>query len=299
MKISTSQIDAFLALVETRQFTKAAERCHVSTSAFSQIISRLESSVGVRLFDRSTRHVDLTAEGAVFAVGARRIAAEVAVAASELQSRIIGKVGQVSIAATPTPCVSWLPQVLFDFSQKNPGVALRLRDVTSELCFDLLNDGAVDFAITAREGDAPDLESQPLFDVEFSLVCKRDDPLTARKTVRLKDMAGRNFVAVDGRGDVWERRKADLRDAGVRESGFVVTNFGTLVGLISAGFGIGVVPRLALPLCRRADLLDRPIADKGFVRRFYLVQRSGRTLSVAASRLVDDMFRAVPGKKRV
>lgn len=293
MKISTSQIDAFLALVETRQFAKAAERCHVSTSAFSQIISRLESSVGVRLFDRSTRHVDLTPEGAVFAAGARRIAAEVALAASELQSRIVGKIGHISIAATPTSCVSWLPRVLRDFNVANPGIALKLHDTTSDKCFALLAEGVADFAITAQAGEDPELESKRLFDAEFSLVCLRKDPLAAQKTVRLKDLAGRDFIGVEGRGDVWDRRKADLRDAGVRETGFVVTNFGTLVGLISAGFGVGVVPRMALPLCRRDELVDRPILEKGFVRRFYFVQIRGRTLSVAAARLAEDIFRSV------
>ena len=70
MNLSGRLIDAFQALEETRRFAVAAKRCHVSRSAFSQMIGRLEEQVGARLFDRDTRNVALTPEGEVFSRGA-------------------------------------------------------------------------------------------------------------------------------------------------------------------------------------------------------------------------------------
>ena len=67
--LSTRLLDAFLALVETRHFGLAAQRCHITPSALSQMISRLESQLQVRLFDRDTRNVSLTPEGETFAQG--------------------------------------------------------------------------------------------------------------------------------------------------------------------------------------------------------------------------------------
>ena len=65
MNISSRQLDAFIALAQLSSFTLAAQRCHLSQPAFSALIKGLEDGVGVRLFDRSTRHVALTQEGAV------------------------------------------------------------------------------------------------------------------------------------------------------------------------------------------------------------------------------------------
>ena len=63
MNISTRQLRAFIALAEGRNFTRAASVCHLSQSAFSALIRQLEESLEVRLFDRSTRHVEPTADG--------------------------------------------------------------------------------------------------------------------------------------------------------------------------------------------------------------------------------------------
>jgi len=62
--MSTRQVKAFLALAEQKNFTRAAQQCHLSQSAFSSFIRALEDAIGVRLFDRDTRNVELTAEAA-------------------------------------------------------------------------------------------------------------------------------------------------------------------------------------------------------------------------------------------
>lgn len=296
MRFSTAQIEAFLTLAETLQFSVAAERCHVSTSAFSQIISRLEEEVGVRLFDRSTRQVALTPEGEVFATGARRITSEIDATLNELRSRIAGRSGQISIAATPSPCVSWLPDLMRRFRISYPDITLKLRDATSDRCLAMLMEGDVDFCVAAQAGQERELDSIPLFDEPYALLCLKDDPLARVKSVQLRHLAGRDYIDVVGKGDVWEHRKHDLKMAGVRDTGLEVTNFGTLVGLIVAGFGIGLVPRMALPLCRRDELVARPLTDASFVRTFYLVRRRSRSLSVAADMLARYLLTAA--KKR-
>ncbi|MGB6105254.1 MAG: LysR family transcriptional regulator [Pusillimonas sp.] len=287
MKISTSQIDAFLALEETLRFSAAAERCHISTSAFSQVISRLEETVGARLFDRSTRHVALTPEGEVFSWGAKRIAAEVDATVSELRARVAGKSGQVTIAATPSTCVYWLPNIMRQFQKLYPGITLRLRDATSDRCLVMLKEGYADFAVIAQSGDSPEFVSTVLFDEPYHLLCLDDDPLARSKSIQLSQLGGRDYLEVVGQGEVWAQRKRDLRVAGVHDTGLEVANVGTMVGLIMAGFGIGLVPRMALPLCQREGLVHRPLKNAGFVRTFYLVKRSNRSLSLAACKMTD------------
>ncbi|HSV47408.1 MAG TPA: LysR family transcriptional regulator, partial [Ramlibacter sp.] len=73
LNVSTRQVKAFVALAEQRNFTRAAQQCHLSQSAFSTLIRTLEDAIGIRLFDRDTRKVELTPEGHLFLAGASRL----------------------------------------------------------------------------------------------------------------------------------------------------------------------------------------------------------------------------------
>src|SRR2546423_11957533 len=116
MNVSTRQLRAFLALVETRNFTRAAAATHLSQPAYSALIRQLEDALGVRLFDRSTRHVDLTAEGVEFEVSARRVLDEFEAALSGMHERATRLRGRVSIALLPSLAADWLPAEMAGFT---------------------------------------------------------------------------------------------------------------------------------------------------------------------------------------
>eukprot|EP01031_Cornospumella_fuschlensis_P008994 gene8994-11054_t len=99
--LSSRQIDAFIALAEQRSFTRAAALCHLSQPAFSALIRALEDDLGLRLFDRSTRHVDLTPEGHNFLESARRIRAEITNALSAVREGVIPKRHIVASMVSP------------------------------------------------------------------------------------------------------------------------------------------------------------------------------------------------------
>jgi LysR family carnitine catabolism transcriptional activator len=285
MNLSGRLIDAFLALEDTRRFAIAAERCHVSPSAFSQMIGRLEQLVGARLFDRDTRNVSLTPEGEAFSAGAHRIAAEMSLSLAQMRDRSTLARGRVSVAAPPSLTADWLPKVLAEFRGDHPGVALRLHDVVSDRCLALVASGEADFGINAQRGHDLEFESVLLFDEPLFLVCRNDDPLARRKRVRLGDLRDRSFVHTVRAGSVWQQTQPLLAEANVRDSGFEVAQLGTLAGLIEAGFGVSIVPKLALQLCNRPALAAVPIQDKAAVRPVYRIRRRNRSLSVAAATL--------------
>src|SRR5687767_5768681 len=122
MNISTRDFEAFLALAQTQHFTRAAERCHLSQSAFSQKIGRIEASAGVRLFERSTRHVTLTPEGEVFAEEVRRLQADMRHVFAGLQDLAQRRVGRVAVAALPSVAAEWMPQVIARYRAANPRI---------------------------------------------------------------------------------------------------------------------------------------------------------------------------------
>jgi len=294
VKLSGRLIDAFLALEETRRFAVAAERCHVSPSAFSQMISRLEEQVGARLFDRDTRNVALTPEGEAFSAGAHRIAAEIAGSLAELRDRAARRTGKVAIAAPPSLCADWLPRLLAEVRKHHPGVALRLLDVVSDRCLDLVLRGEVDFGLNAQAGNELEFETRLLFNEPLYLVCRATDLLAKRGSARLRDLDGALFIHTVRTGSIWQHLQSVLADVKVRDSGLEVAQFGTLAGLIACGFGVSVVPHFALPLTARKGLAAIPIQDKKAVRPIYMVRRRNRSLSVAAQALWDRIAESWP-----
>lgn len=294
MNLSGRLIDAFLALEETRRFAVAAERCHVSPSAFSQMISRLEEQVGARLFDRDTRNVALTPEGEIFSQGAHRIAAEISLATTELRERANRRVGRVAVAAPPSAAAAWLPAQMAAFRKDYPGIALRLLDVVSDRCLDMIARGEVDLGLNAQPGNELEFEARHLFDERLFLLCRRDHPLARLEQARLKDLRSQEFIHTVRTGSVWQQTQAMLSAARIRDSGFEVAQFGTLAGLVEHGFGISVVPQLALQLCVRAELVAIPLADRKAVRPIFMVKRRHRGLSVAAAAMWDRLSSHLP-----
>lgn len=294
MNLSGRLIDAFLALEETRRFAVAARRCNVSASAFSQMIGRLEEQVGARLFDRDTRNVALTPEGQAFSAGAHRIADEIRATLSALKDRAALDTGRVAVAAPPSLAADWLPRLLAGFQRTHPGVALRLLDVVSDRCLALVAAGEVDFGLNAQRGNDLEFDSTLLFNERFFVVCPRDDPLAAQAAVRFADLRGRPFVQTVRTGSVWQQTQPWLAKAQVHDTGLEVTQFGTLAGLIEGGFGISIVPELALLLCRRPGLAAVPLDERLAVRPIYRIRRRGRTLSAAAQALWDEIAAQAP-----
>ncbi|MGD9941862.1 MAG: LysR substrate-binding domain-containing protein [Burkholderiaceae bacterium] len=285
MRFSGRLLEAFLALEETRRFVVAASRCHVSPSGFSQMIGKLEEQVGTKLFDRSTRTVTLTPEGEAFAVSARRIAAEIEASLDELKARSALKSGSVTIAGPPSLCASWLPHLLARFRAEHPGITLKLRDVVSDKCLEVVLRGEADFGVDSRHGNELEFETMLQTNERFYLICRLDDPLASLSSVSLRRLRGRNFIHVVRTGTMWQQIQEDLQRAGVKDVGLAVDQFSTVAGLVDAGFGISVIPQFALPLCHRTQLTAVPVTNKKFVRPLFLVKRRGRTLSLASEAL--------------
>lgn len=287
MNLSGRLLDAFLALEDTRRFSLAAERCHMSPSAFSQMIGRLEEQVGARLFDRDTRNVSLTPEGEVFSQGARRIAAEMKSTLAELRDRAERRTGRVSVAAPPSLAAEWLPERMARLRGLHPGIELRLFDEISDRCLDMIQRGEVDFGLNAQPGLELGLEAELLFHERSYVVCREGDALTRKKSLALRDLRGQPFIHTVRAGSLWQHLQPLVQAAGVRDTGLEVTQLGTLAGLVAAGFGISVVPQFALQLCRRPGVVAVPLSAANASRPIYVVRRRGRSLSVAAGAFFD------------
>lgn len=288
INFSTRDLEAFLALAHTSHFTRAAERCHLSQSAFSQKISRMEKAAGVALFERSTRHVALTPEGEVFADEVRRIQQDLHHAVAHLQDLATRRVGKVAVAALPSVAAMWMPQAIARYRAANPLVRVQLFDALAQPALAMLRAGTVDLAITAG-GDLREFELTELKRERFHLVCRDDHALARRKSVRLADLAGQDFVHLARNSSVRQCLEAaqaiPLGDSG----GLEAEHLATVAALVAQGLGISVVPALTLFHFRREGIASVPVRDAQLVRPIYLARRKGKALSMAAQAMAREI----------
>jgi len=293
MNLSSRDLRAVIALAEQRNFTRAAEHCHLSQSAFSSLIRSIEDDLGARLFDRTTRNVELTPEGRLFAASARRLLADLDDMVGNFRDYATRQRGRVAIAALPSMAAGWLPQILAEFRAAHPGIELELFDLLSDQCLALVRAGRADLAIAAAGPQEKDLLTVALCADRFHLVCRRDHPLAAAPRLRLKDLADYPFVHLARTSSVRQHLDAALHPLQMRTL-LEVEQLATVTALVEAGLGITVVPALTLFHFRRPALVIRPLQLPRLMRRIYLVRRRGHGLSVAARGLYELMLARKP-----
>lgn len=283
MNLSSRQLKAFLLLVEERHFTRAARRCHLTQPAFSALIQSLEEGLGVRLFDRSTRRVELTAEGRHFRRSAPRLLNDIEALVGDMRELASKRRGRVSIAALPSLAAGWLPRIYAAYSARYPGVELSLHDALLEPCLQQVREGAADMALAARGRDMSGLAVELLCEDRFYLVCRRDHPLARQTQVELKELRGERMIHL-GKGSSIRQSLASHAALDALPTALEVDHLATVTGLILAGLGLSLVPGMTLFHFGHPDLRIVPLASGSEIRRqLYLVRRDDRGLSRAAA----------------
>ena len=295
INLSTRQLRAFVALADTRSFTRAAAACHLSQPAFSALVKQLEESVGVKLFDRSTRSVELTAEGVEFDPSARRLLADFGIALAGIGDRAARRRGRAAVALLPSLAADWLPAVLAGFHAAWPGIELGVSDVLSEACIESVRSGRSDFALATIRADTPELVAEPFCSDEFYLVCRADHALASASAIRPRDVAAFPFIHLSRTSSVRQYLDAATHPKTLA-SVLEVDQLATVSGMIRAGLGVSVVPALTLYQFAGPELVAKPLRWSGLKRHIYLVRRRDQSLSIAAQELHDWLVAHAPGK---
>lgn len=285
MNLSIKHLRAFVALAQERNFTRAAERCNLSQPAFSTLMRNLEEQAGARLFHRSTRMVELTAEGRIFETTAARLLQDFDHAFGELRDHVKLRKGRVTIAALPSLAGGALPPVIARFLDEHAGIEVVLQDVTSDDCLEAVRARQVDFALTAAIAPGADLASEPLLADSFHLVCRDDHPLAARRQLALRDVADLPQISFHRESSIRQHIDAAFYPAQPLTR-MEVTHPVTAAGLAASGVGVVLVPTLALFQFRLPGLaaipVKLPIAD----REICVVRRRPGSDSAAAAAFI-------------
>ena len=287
INVSTRELRAFVTLTEQRSFTRAADLCSLSQPAFSALIRALEDHVGARLFDRTTRSVELTAEGEAFIEPARRLLRDTEEAIDDVRDHVARRRGRVAIAVLPSLAAGWLPSLLADFHARYPGIELDVADVLSEQCIERVRLGRADFALASTRTKAPELRTERFCTDQFHVVCRRDHELAQeRGTARLGEVARYPIIQLARSSSVRQHLEAAIYPTRLRTV-LELEQLSTVARMVRAGLGITVVPSLTLFYFEDNDLLSRAVKAQGLTRQVFLVRRSDRALSTSAQALYE------------
>lgn len=241
------QLRYLLAVAKTGNFSRAAERCHVSQPSLSQQIAKLEEELGERLFSRLKRRAVLTSAGEALVPRATRILAEVDAAHRDVADAAEKVRGRVAIGVLPTIAPYLLPRILPAVTKSCPELELVIEEATTAR---LLNSAAaceLDLAIISLPIDDPRFVCETLFDEELLLAVPPRHALARKSKVRLQDLAEERFIVM-GEGhcladqsiDFCEQHQLHPRIA------FRSAQLETIQALVAGGAGVSLIPKQAV-----------------------------------------------------
>lgn len=283
MKITLRQIEGFLAAAETLSFSRAAEKLHVTQSAFSQLIREVEATLDVRLFDRTTRRVMLTESGTALMHKMRSglVAIEEACQDAQAISRL--ERGHLSVATLPSLAVGCVTQVLGDLRRLYPGVTVSLHEAHNPDLMEMVSQSKVEFAVCAQVGAQPGLALERLFDEELVAVVPQDHRLAGAGRQGWKKLAGEPLILMTHHSSTRSQIAQALRANGVDDNpAYEVASLFTAISMVRAGLGLTVMPITALLEINFSGLASFRLARPAAIRRIVICRRADRMPSPAA-----------------
>jgi len=287
------QLRYFVTVARDGTFTKAAERLYITQPSLSEQIRKLETELGSPLFQRLGRRLALTSAGESFLPHAEKVMSEIEEARARVQEVCGLRRGRLSIGVLPSAAARLLPGLLAEFRRRHPGVEVSLHEGNDSAEFEqMVHDGQLDLAIVRLPvRRRTDLEVEFLIREPAVMVAPPGHRLADRRTVALAELAKEPFVTMKPGHGLREFLQQFCRQAGF-DPRIVLEgdHLGSLMGLVRAGDGVTVVPRMA------ADHEGRRVRVRdGFAYRdLGVVWRRAQPVA-PAPRIFLDMMRASAG----
>lgn len=295
MRINYDILDlqAFVAVAERASFRQAAADLFMSQSALSRRIDKLEESLGVKLFERTTRRVQLTNVGETFLVNVRT-------ALDGLEDAVLGiadlaahRTGTVTCACVPSAVWHFLPDVLKRFSERYPRIRVRVHDESAQDVLNLVLSGEADFGINFAGAENPEIVFAPIHVESYVLAMRSDHPLAGRQVLNWKDTVDERYISVAKSSG--NRSVIDAALAGVEKHPLIlceVNHVSGVLALVGAGLGVAAVPGLSVLPGRPDGIVGVPLANPEIKRTLGLITKRDHSMAPAARTLFEMLAEA-------
>jgi DNA-binding transcriptional LysR family regulator len=296
MRINYDILDlqSFVAVAERASFRQAAADLFLSQSALSRRIDKLEASLGVKLFERTTRRVQLTNVGETFLLNVRT-------ALDGLEDAVLGiadlaahRTGTVTCACVPSAVWHFLPAVLKQFSARYPRIRVRVHDESAQDVLNLVLRGEADFGINFAGAENPEIEFQPVHVESYVLAMRRDHPLARRAVLNWKDTVDERYISVAKSSG--NRSVIDAALAGIEKHPVIlceVNHVSGVLALVEAGIGVAAVPGLSVLPERQDGIVGVPLVNPEIKRTLGLITKRDHSMAPAARTLFEMLAEAL------
>lgn len=290
LRVTFSQVRGFVTVASTGSFTKAAEVLHLSQSALTTRIQQLEEALDLRLFDRSTRSVDLTEAGRELLPVFLRVVNDLETAVVNARDHTARANSIIRMACLPSCAATLLPEVIRLFRAGRPDATFILEDAVNERVLSLVREGKVDFGVCARDGGEEDLDCQTLFEDNLQAVFSPGHPLAETPRITVAELT-RYPLILTNRGSsvrtIVEQAFAARGMAGLPAC--EVNYMSSALALVRSGLGVAILPSTAVEV-RAQDIVARTVEDPAFARTLLLVRRKGTPLPRIAAAFVNSLL---------
>jgi DNA-binding transcriptional LysR family regulator len=285
---------AFVAVAERASFRQAAADLFLSQSALSRRIDKLEEGLGVKLFERTTRRVQLTNVGQAFLLNVRT-------ALDGLEDAVLGvadlaahRTGSVTLACVPSAVWHFLPAVLARFSERFPRIRVRVHDESAQDVLNLVLAGEADFGINFTGAADPDIVFEPIYVESYVLAMRSDHPLAGRKALSWKETVNERYISVAKSSG--NRSVIDAALAGVEKHPAIlceVNHVSGVLALVEAGMGVAAVPGLSVLPGRPDTIVGVPLVNPPIHRTLGLISKRNHSMAPAARTLFEMLREAL------
>ncbi|HUB76379.1 MAG TPA: LysR substrate-binding domain-containing protein [Solirubrobacteraceae bacterium] len=292
--LQLSRLKVFVEVAKQGSISAAAEQLSYTQSAVSQQIAALEAETGVTLIERLPRGVRLTTAGRTLLAHAEGILGRLTAAEADMEAIAGLRGGQLRMASFPTAGATLMPLAIAMFRAQHPEVELTLAEGEPEEIAPRLYAGEFDLALLFEfEGTSDSLTEslirQPLFEDPMFLALPADHPLAARRTLRLADLRAESWVQTSSSSPCARHVVRSCHAAGFDPIvSFESDDYQTVQGLVAAGVGVALVPKLALAMGRE-DIAIRALSPSSPVRHVIAATPEDSRLTPAAAAMTTIM----------
>jgi DNA-binding transcriptional LysR family regulator len=295
MKIDFDGVQAFVTIAELGGFNKAARELHITQTALTRRIQKLEAYLGLKLLDRTTRRVELTVVGRDFLPQARSLVLEMTAAVERLKDMSQHARGNFTLACIPSMTSHVLPKIIRQYARAHPDNRMRLLDGSSDEVRQAVLAGQAELGIAVQGEKHPELNETVLFADPLVFICRTPHPLQDRKSVSWSDMRDIDLIAVSSFVATRVFMDYQLAKRNIRLQGrFEVQHHATAFNLVAAGVAGAILPSSTFRDGDRPGIHKLPLVNPVVKRKVVLLRSRRGSLSPAAEAFFQLMRKSPP-----
>lgn len=281
--LSSRELQAVCAIAEYGSFMAASLTLNISQPALTRTVQRVEQAVGLELFRRTTRRIEITPAGQEFIALANRILADLRISFESMREISDEERGLVIVSVVMSVAYTQLPRIVARYRQAKARIEIQLREGVHGAVLEDVRSGVADFGITYIDDVPAEFSAITLATEAFHVVMPKGHPLAGKRGVTLEEAS--RFAMVSLPKEAQTRRFIDgvaLASSLVLQHAVTVNQFATVMQCVHAGVGLAIVPRGAVPGALSAGLISRPLAKPAVERTMGIVSLKERGLTPSA-----------------